>query len=74
MGIIHQASSRCKSWNEDISGMADGISSSLALCVEASRSSLLYLNLVQGTLDKETFWWVLSQQFSLLRLDKCFLS
>ncbi|OQE39310.1 hypothetical protein PENCOP_c007G04277 [Penicillium coprophilum] len=51
---IIEASSRCKSWNEDIYGMSEGINSSLALAVEASRSSLLYLNLMQGTIDEET--------------------
>ncbi|KAJ5503658.1 hypothetical protein N7463_006532 [Penicillium fimorum] len=54
MGILHQASSRCRSWNEDIHGMSEGINSSLALAVEASRSSLLYLNMMQGTLNEET--------------------
>ncbi|CAI7645466.1 unnamed protein product [Penicillium pancosmium] len=60
MGIIHQASSRCKSWNEDTSGISEGINSSLALAVEASRSSILYLNVAQSTLDEESIWWVFS--------------
>lgn len=74
MGIIHQASSRCKSWSEDTSGISRGIKSSLVLAVEASRSSLLHLNLVQDTLDEQNFWWVLTPVFSSPQLDKWFLS
>ncbi|KAJ5374303.1 hypothetical protein N7517_006309 [Penicillium concentricum] len=73
MGILHQASSRCKSWNEDIHGMYEGINSSLALAVEASRSSLLYLNLMQGTLDEETAWFAMFYPISAIMTLFCYI-
>lgn len=57
MSIIHQASSRCKAWQEG-SGMMDGVSSSLALSVEASRSTLCYLEAAEHVLVDGVFWWV----------------
>lgn len=57
MTIIHQASSRCKAWVEG-SGMMDGVSSSLALSVEASRSTLCYLEAAEHVLVDGTFWYV----------------
>lgn len=56
MTIIHQASSRCKSWGNRQSGMMDGVSSSLALSVEASRSTLLYLEAAEHVLVDGIFW------------------
>ncbi len=55
MSIIHQASSRCKSWMQG-SGMMDGVSSSLALSVEASRSTLCYLGAAEHVLVEGVFW------------------
>ena len=57
MSIIHQASSRCKAWQEG-SGMMDGVSSSLALSVEASRSTLCYLEAAEHVLVDGVFWYV----------------
>jgi hypothetical protein len=56
MSIIHQASSRCKAWREG-SGMMDGVSSSLALSVEASRSTLCYLEAAEHVLVDGVFWY-----------------
>lgn len=57
MTIIHQASSRCKSWATQGCVM-DGVSSSLALSVEASRSTLLYLETSGHVLVDGVFWYV----------------
>lgn len=57
MTIIHQASSRCKSWVNGQGGMMEGVSSSLALSVEASRSTLLYLEAAEHVLVDGIFWF-----------------
>lgn len=57
MTIIHQASSRCKAWMQG-SGMMDGVSSSLALSVQASRSTLCYLEAAEHVLVDGVFWFV----------------
>lgn len=56
MAIIHQASSRCKAWAGSQSGVMEGISSSLALSVEASRSTIFYLQTAEHVLGDESFW------------------
>lgn len=56
MTMIHQASSRCKSWVQGQGGMIEGVSSSLALSVEASRSTLLYLESAEHVLVDGVFW------------------
>lgn len=58
MTIIHQASSRCKAWAKGQSGVMEGISSSLTLSVEASRSTLLYLEAAEHVLVDGVFWFV----------------
>lgn len=55
MSMIHQASSRCKAWMQG-SGLMEGVSSSLALSVEASRSTLCYLGAAEHILQEEVFW------------------
>jgi hypothetical protein len=55
MAIIHQASNRCKAWMQG-SGMMDGVSSSLALSVEASRSTLCYLKAAEHVLVHGVLW------------------
>ena len=55
MTLIHQASSRCKAWVKG-SGMIDGVSSSLALSVEASRSTLCYLEAAEHVLVEGVCW------------------
>lgn len=52
MGTIHQATSRCRAWTARESHEMDSVRSSLALAVEASRSTLLYLRTAfQGLLE-----------------------
>ena len=58
MTIIHQASGRCKAWVQGQSGMMDGVSSSMALSVEASRSSLCYLEAAEHVVVDGVFWCV----------------
>lgn len=58
MTIIHQASGRCKAWIQGQSGMMDGVSSSMALSVEASRSSLCYLEAAEHVVVDGIFWYV----------------
>lgn len=56
MTFIHQASSRCNAWAKDRSVMLEGVSSSLALSVEASRSTLMYFRAAEHVLVGEAFW------------------
>lgn len=67
MAIIHQASGRCAAWTEHHNGAMEGVSSSLALSVEASRSSLSYLQTAQHVLHSNSFWYV-SDPFFLPRI------
>ncbi|KAJ5654886.1 Zn(II)2Cys6 transcription factor [Penicillium lividum] len=55
--IIHQASSRCKTWATEQGQMMEGVSSSLAVSVEASRSTLFYLEVPEHVLIDEIFWY-----------------
>lgn len=57
MSLIHSASSRCKAWRQGNHGMMDGVNSSLALSVEASRSTLCYLEAAQHVLVDGVFWY-----------------
>lgn len=56
MTVIHQASGRCSAWASHQSGVMEGVSSSLALSVGASRSSLSYLQTTQHALPGDSFW------------------
>ncbi|KAL2819708.1 hypothetical protein BJX63DRAFT_445304 [Aspergillus granulosus] len=70
MTIIHQASSRCKSWETQTCVM-DGVSSSLALSVEASRSTLLYLEASGHVLVEGVFWALIFYPMSALLAIFC---
>ncbi|KAL2855980.1 hypothetical protein BJY01DRAFT_231409 [Aspergillus pseudoustus] len=70
MTIIHQASSRCKSWETQACVM-DGVSSSLALSVEASRSTLLYLEASGHVLVDGVFWALIFYPMSALLAIFC---
>ncbi|KAJ5172040.1 transcriptional regulator family: Fungal Specific TF [Penicillium capsulatum] len=70
MTIIHQASSRCKAWMEG-TGMMDGVSSSLALSVEASRSTLCYLEAAEHVLVDGVFWTLIFYPISALLTIFC---
>ena len=58
MATIHHASGRCVAWTNHHNGIMEGVSSSLALSVEASRSSLAYLQTAQHVLPADSFWYV----------------
>ncbi|KAL2830466.1 hypothetical protein BDW59DRAFT_170058 [Aspergillus cavernicola] len=71
MTIIHQASSRCKSWASGQGCVKDGVSSSLALSVEASRSTLLYLETAAHVLVDGVFWALIFYPMSALLTIFC---
>ncbi|KAB8237996.1 putative C6 transcription factor [Aspergillus alliaceus] len=71
MTIIHQASSRCKSWAKGQGGVMDGVSSSLALSVEASRSTLLYIEAAEHVLVDGIFWTLIFYPMSALLAIFC---
>jgi hypothetical protein len=56
VATIHQATSRCRAWGNGASGEMEGVSSSLALAVEASRSTIVYLRAAVKALVGESFW------------------
>jgi hypothetical protein len=56
VAAIHNASGRCRAWAGGQSGEMEGVSSSLALSVEASRSSLHYLRTAVHTVPDDCFW------------------
>ncbi|KAJ6014176.1 transcriptional regulator family: Fungal Specific TF [Penicillium herquei] len=65
ISLIHSASSRCKAWREG-SGMLEGINTSLALSVEASRSTLCYLEAAEHVLVEGVFWTLVFYPMSAL--------
>ncbi|CAI7621355.1 unnamed protein product [Penicillium bialowiezense] len=71
MTIIHQASGRCKAWIQGQSGMMDGVSSSMALSVEASRSSLCYLEAAEHVVVDGVFWTLIFYPMSALLTIFC---
>ncbi|KAJ5342580.1 transcriptional regulator family: Fungal Specific TF [Penicillium brevicompactum] len=71
MTIIHQASGRCKAWVQGQSGMMDGVSSSMALSVEASRSSLCYLEAAEHVVVDGVFWTLIFYPMSALLTIFC---
>jgi hypothetical protein len=54
---IHQVSSRCSAWAKDQNRVMEGVSSSLALTVQASRSSLEYLQATGHIFEEDSFWY-----------------
>ncbi|CAI7654452.1 unnamed protein product [Penicillium glandicola] len=70
MTIIHQASGRCKSWMQG-QGMMDGVSSSMVLSVEASRSSLCYLEAAEHVVVDGVFWTLIFYPMSALLTIFC---
>jgi len=68
VATIHRATGRCQSWKQG-SGVMEGVSSSLAISVEASRSTLLYLRFAVHALLGEAFWYVMNTRNTM-----CFLS
>ncbi|KAK3321291.1 fungal-specific transcription factor domain-containing protein [Cercophora scortea] len=60
VATIHRATGRCRSWAnaEGGGGEMEGVSSSLMLSVEASRSTLLFLRTTVRSLLGEAFWMI----------------
>ncbi|KAL2170719.1 hypothetical protein VTG60DRAFT_4466 [Thermothelomyces hinnuleus] len=56
VAIIHEATGRCRSWSDKQSFEMEGVSSSLELAVEASRSTMFYIRSVVHNLMGEVFW------------------
>ncbi|XHG03350.1 hypothetical protein AWENTII_006661 [Aspergillus wentii] len=71
MAAIHQASSRCRAWAYGHSGIIEGVSSSLVLSVQASRSTLFYLQAAEYALVDEIFWVIISYPVSALLTVFC---
>ncbi|KAI9839000.1 MAG: hypothetical protein M1819_004208 [Sarea resinae] len=66
VNIIHRASTRCLAW---INGTNDGVrlvNSSVEMCVEASRSTIYYLDLTQHLLSAGKFWFIVFYPVSSL--------
>ncbi|KAH9203483.1 putative C6 transcription factor [Leptodontidium sp. 2 PMI_412] len=55
MTIIHLATSRCELWL-NLGAILEGLGSSLAISVEAGRSTLLYLEAAEHIMDNGIFW------------------
>ncbi|GKZ93222.1 transcriptional regulator family: Fungal Specific TF [Aspergillus niger] len=71
MTIIHQASGRCRDWSKEEGGIMHGVNSSLALSVEASRSTLLYLQASEHVLIDGIFWTLIFYPMSALLAIFC---
>ncbi|KAK9357276.1 hypothetical protein V1504DRAFT_442903 [Lipomyces starkeyi] len=71
VATIHKASGRCRAWAGGQSRVMEGVSSSLALAVEASRSSIFYLQTAQHALPDESFWMILFYPMSAILTIFC---
>jgi hypothetical protein len=60
IAIIHLAISRCITSSPQLASIVKGIHSSLALSIEASRSTLKYLLAANPTINDHIFWYVCS--------------
>lgn len=74
VAAIHRVSGRCRAWAGGQSGEMDGVSSSLALSVEASRSSLKYLRTAAHTLPGELFWYYTREPHHIMKSELLTLS
>lgn len=58
VAAIHQATSRCQAWKfGDDNDETAGVGTSLQLAIEASRSSLMYLQMAYHLVDDDCFWY-----------------
>ncbi|KAJ9133264.1 C6 transcription factor (Fungal specific transcription factor) [Pleurostoma richardsiae] len=71
MAAIHRASGRCRAWANRESGELEGVSSSLALSVEASRSTLLYLRAAMHARFSQAFWMIIFYPLSAVLTIFC---
>ncbi|KAH8899051.1 hypothetical protein GQ53DRAFT_710965 [Thozetella sp. PMI_491] len=71
VAVIHEASGRCRDWSEAQSENLEGISSSIAISEEASRSTLMHLDANVGSLIPEasrlTVFFAISAVLNLFR-------
>lgn len=58
IAAIHGASGRCNGFVDGDGGDLKGISSSIAISVQASRSSLIFLRASVTVINEENFWFV----------------
>ena len=56
VSTIHRACGRCSAWSDDEHTRPQAVSSSLALAVQASRSTLIYLQASSHYIHRESFW------------------
>lgn len=70
VATIHRASGRCRAWRNSQSCEFDGVTSSLAISVQACRSSLYCLESTVHTVAADCFWYglFLLKQFSVANL------
>ncbi|KPM43753.1 hypothetical protein AK830_g2739 [Neonectria ditissima] len=71
MVVIHLACGRCSAWPEVNRGGTEGVSSSLALCVEASRSTLIYLRAATHLLFGGAFCLILFHPIAAITTIFC---
>ncbi|KAL2264190.1 hypothetical protein VTK26DRAFT_896 [Humicola hyalothermophila] len=71
VATIHAATGRCRSWTNHQSFEMGGVSSSLALAVEASRSTMFYVKAVAHNLMGEVFWMAVFYPISALWIIFC---
>lgn len=54
--MIHRASTRCSIWNNDYSHGLNAIESSVALCLEACRSTIHYMDASRNLVGSDNVW------------------
>ncbi|SPO04638.1 uncharacterized protein DNG_07323 [Cephalotrichum gorgonifer] len=59
MAAIHRASGRCRGWAGGDSVDSEGISSSMAICLQASRSSIVHLRAVLNVAAQEVLAYII---------------
>ncbi|KAL1843555.1 hypothetical protein VTJ49DRAFT_1148 [Mycothermus thermophilus] len=70
VATIHAATGRCRSWSASCYEV-EGVNSSLALAVEASRSTLLYARAIVHDLMGEVFWMAVFYPISAIWIIFC---
>lgn len=71
MATIHQATSRCRAWTASESREMDSVRSSLALAVEASRSTVLSLRTAVHSLLEDASWTLIFYPMSAVTTIFC---
>ncbi|KAI8292754.1 Fusaridione A cluster transcription factor fsdR [Colletotrichum sp. SAR11_240] len=71
MAMIHRASGRCRCWASGEGGGLEGVSSSLALSVQASRSTLYFLRAAIHGVEQVAFWMVVFYPMSAILTIFC---